>query len=180
MQLKNHIIKEAFEKSTLKLAVLVLSTISLSFAILLILDLTKEPILIDRGCETELLKSSSQSQTQEEINRFMELAIASRFNTRVEKEPSSYLSHDLLVLRTKEQSDLKNQNIDQKLIVRKITLQKDHFLIEADRLIAVEKVRSAIPTLLIAKIASKDRSLTNPYGLVLTSVDQIKEGKLNE
>lgn len=180
MKLESHLIKEAFEKSALKLSLLVLSVLTLSFAILLILDLTKEPILIERGCETELLKTTSQSQTKEEVNHFLEQAVQSRFNTKIEKDPSAYLIQDLLVLRKKEQTELKNQNIDQKLIVRKITLEKDLFIIEADRLIAVEKVRSAIPTQLIAKIASKERSLTNPYGLILTSIEQVKEGRTNE
>lgn len=180
MRLTNHLVKEAFEKSTLKLAVLVLSVLTLSFAVLLVLDITKEPIIIDRSCETQLQQSSSQSQTKEEVNSFLLQAVYSRFNTVIEKDPSSYLIQDLVLLRQKEQADLKTQNIDQKLIVRSIKIDGDHFVIEADRLIAVAKVRSAIPIKLLAKIASKDRSLTNPYGLVLTSIEQEKELKPNE
>jgi hypothetical protein len=56
----------------------------------------------------------------------------------------------------------------------------DRFVIGADRLIAVGKARSAIPMVLIAKISSKGRSLTNPYGLVLTAIDQQKEDKKND
>ena len=63
------------------------------------------------------------------------------------------------------------------MIVRALKLDGDHFRIEADRLVAVDKARSAIPVVLLAKVSSKMRSLTNPYGLVMTIAVQETEAK---
>jgi hypothetical protein len=181
MKLSHNMAKDAFERSTLKLAVICLSILSLTFGILLSLDLAKEPILVERACETKLLETASASQSKEEIQTFVKEAVSLRFDSIVTREPSSYMVQDLLVARIKEQAELKKSGIDQRLIVRTVNLEGDHFVIESDRLVAVGKVRSAVPTTLIAKISSKGRSLTNPYGLVLTNIDQVKvEEKKND
>lgn len=181
MKFSQSISKDAFDRSALKLAVICLSILSLTSGILLSLNLTKEPILVERACETRLLTTASSSQSSEEIETFVKEAVALRFDSIITRDPSSYMVQDLFVARAKEQTDLKKGGIDQRLIVRSVKLDGDHFVIESDRLVAIGKARSAIPTTLVAKIASKGRSLTNPYGLVLTSIDQIKvEGKKND
>jgi hypothetical protein len=75
----------------------------------------------------------------------------------------------------KEQSELKNKSIDQRVIVRSIKFENDKYVVEADRLISIGKVRTAVPLDLNVNISSKVRSVSNPYGLILTFVDQIKE-----
>lgn len=173
-------VKEAFERSSLKFSVFCLSIISLVFGILLAFDLSKEAILIERGCESKLLAVSSASQTKEEIQTFVEQAVKLRFDSKVSHDPSAFMLQDLYVARAKEQDELKRSGIDQRIIVRSVKLNNDFFLIEADRIVAVGKARSAIPTTLVARISSKGRSLTNPYGLVLTNIDQLKQEKKNE
>jgi hypothetical protein len=180
MRFSHSAAKEMFDRSALKLAVLCLSIISLVFAIFLTLDVSKDPIVIERACETKLLAQSSAAQTQDEIQSFVKDAVALRFDSRVSRDPATYMVQDLLITRAKEQDELKKSGIDQRVIVRAVKLDGDHFVIEADRLIAIGKARSALPTVLTAKISSKGRSLSNPYGLVLTSVDQQKEDKKND
>ncbi len=173
-------VKDAFERSALKLALIGLSVISLTFSILLGLDLSKAPLIIERACETNLLEVSSTSQSQEEVLAFMREAVGLRFDSTVSRDPSAFMVQDLFAARSKEQDELKRGAVDQRLIVRSIRFEKDHFTIEADRLVAVGKARSAIPITLTARISSKNRSLSNPYGLVLTSIEQIREGKPND
>lgn len=181
MKFSHSIAKDAFERSVMKLAVICLSILSLAFGILLSFNLAKDPILVERACETRLLETASASQSKEEIETFIKEAVALRFDSIVTRDPSAYMVQDLFVARAKEQSDLKKGGINQRLIVRSVRLDGDHFLIDSDRVVAIGKARSAIPTTLVAKVSSKGRSLTNPYGLVLTSIDQIKvEEKKND
>jgi hypothetical protein len=174
MRFSQAMVKEAFERSTLKLTVLVLSILTLTFGILLIFDLSKAPIIIERACESRLLELSSSSQSKEEVEAFIRDAVALRFDSNPAHDPSAYMVQDLVAARAREQSELKHSNIDQRLIIRSVQLSGDHFEVAADRLVAIGKVRSAIPIILIAKIASKGRSLTNPFGLVLTQIDQVQ------
>lgn len=180
MKFSQVMVKEAFERSALKLAVICLSILSLTFSILLALDLSKEPIVVERACETRLLDVASSAQTKEEIQAFVRDAVALRFDSNVVRDPSAFMVQDLFVARMKEQEELKRGGVDQRLIVRSIKIEKDYFVIEADRLVAIGKARSAIPTILIARVSSKGRSLTNPYGLVLTTIDQQKEAKRDD
>lgn len=180
MKLSEARVKEAFERSALKLAVICLSIISLTFSILLGLDLSKEPIVVERSCETKLLDVSSASQTKEEVQAFVKDAVTLRFDSLVSRDPSAFMVQDLFVARSKEQEELKRSGVDQRLIVRSVKLNGDYFVIDADRVVAMGKARSAIPTTLVARVSSKGRNLTNPYGLVLTSVDQLKEEKKSE
>mgnify|MGYP001144748715 CR=1 FL=1 len=170
-------IRIALERSSLKIAVICLSLVSLTFGVMLALDLSREPVVIDRACETNLVKTGSAAQTNEEVEAFVKEAVALRFNSAVEKDPIAYMTQDLFIARAKEQEELKRGGVDQRLIVRAVKLEGSNFVIEADRLVAVQKVRSAIPIRMVAKVSSKDRSVTNPYGLVLTSIDQQKEVK---
>lgn len=180
MKFSQVMVKEALERSALKLAVVCLSTLSLIFSILLALDLSKEPIVVERACESKVLEISSSAQTKEEIMSFVKDAVALRFDTSASRDPSAFLAQDLFVARTKEQEELKRGGVDQRIIVRSIRMDKDIFTVEADRVVALGKARSAIPILLVARVSSKGRSLTNPYGLVLTAVDQVKEAKRDE
>lgn len=180
MNFANFLVKDAFERSALKLAVIALSMTSIAFSLLLALDLSKEPILIERACETRLLEAASSTQTADELYAFVREAAALRFDVKPVRDPASFLSQDLLVSREKEQGELKRSGIDQRLIVRSVKMDGDRYLIEADRLVAVGKARSAIPILLTAKIASKSRNLANPYGLVLTQIDPVKVDSKNE
>jgi hypothetical protein len=180
MKFYHSVAKEAFERSALKLTVICLSIVSLTFGIFLVLDVSKEPIVIERACETKLLDVASASQTKDEIQTFVTEAVALRFNSAVTSDPSAFMVQDLFMSRSKEQGELKKSGIDQRVIVRSVRVDGDRFVIGADRLIAVGKARSAIPMVLIAKISSKGRSLTNPYGLVLTAIDQQKEDKKND
>ena len=181
MKFSHSIAKDAFERSVMKLSLICLSILSLTFGVLLSLDLAKEPILVERACETKLLQTASSSQSKEEIQFFVKEAVALRFDSVITRDPSAYMVQDLFLARTKEQDELKKGGIDQRLIVRSVRLDGDHFVIDSDRLVAVGKARSAIPTTLVAKISSKGRSLTNPYGLVLLTIDQVKvEEKKND
>lgn len=174
MKISEKLVMNSLEISTLKVSVLVLSLISLTFAIMLVIDSSRDAVVIDRGCDSRLIQVASTNQTKDEVSQFLTLAVQARFNTTPPADPSAFMVQDLLVSRTKEQDELVGRGIDQRIIVRDSKLDGDRFLIEADRLVAIGPARSAIPLKLLAKVSSKARSMTNPYGLVLSSIDQVE------
>jgi hypothetical protein len=173
-------VKEFFERSALKMAVLCLSVIAFTFSVLLALDLSKEPIVVERSCESRILKQSSSNQSKEEILEFVSLAIGLRFDTNPSREPSAFLIQDLYLSRAKEQEDLKRSQVDQRFVVRAVRESDGSFIVEGDRLVAIGRARSAIPIVLKIQLSATGRSLTNPYGLMLISVEQVKEEVKNE
>ena len=58
-----------------------------------------------------------------------------------------------------------------------MSVKDDYFIIEADRLYSIKEIRSTLPIKLKAIVQSKKRTATNPYGLILTKTEEIKEDK---
>lgn len=163
------------QKSSLQIALTIMSVTASVFGIMNIFSNMKDPIIIERGCESKIAEIQSANQTKVEIENFIKIAMSARFDSQLKNDPAIYLTEGLQTARMKEQSELKNKGIDQRVIVRSIKLENDRYFVEADRLISIGKVRTAVPLDLTVSISSKVRSVSNPYGLILTSVDQIKE-----
>ena len=74
--------------------------------------------------------------------------------------------------------DLKKKGMRQTLIVNSVTVNGDTIRVDADRLISVDKIRSAFPLMLEASVSRTTRTEDNPYGLLLTKVAPVdaKEG----
>lgn len=163
------------QKSSLQIALTTMSVIASAFGIMNIVLNMKDPIIIERGCDSKMAEVQSSNQTKDEIENFIKIALSARFDSFQKNDPAIYLTENLQLVRSKEQSDLKNKNIDQRVIVRSIRFDQNKYFIEADRLISIGKIRTAVPLDLILSVSSKIRSVSNPYGLILTSVDQVKD-----
>ena len=175
MKLSQYNALNQIQKNSMQISLVILSATSLGFAMLNALSNFKEPLIIERGCDSTLAKVQSSKQTKEEIENFIKLAIAMRFDTNLASDPAIYLIENLQIVRNHEQTELLNKGINQKVIVRSFKENNGKYFIEADRLISVDKIRTAVPLNLVVEISSKMRSISNPYGLVLTFVDQIKD-----
>lgn len=163
------------QKSSLQIALTLMSVTASVFGIMNVLSSMKDPLVIERGCDSRIAEIQSASQTKEEIESFIKLSLSARFDSSLKNDPAIYLTEGLQLVRMKEQNELKNKGIDQRVIVKTIKFDQDKYTVEADRLISIGKVRTAVPLDLIVNLASKIRSVSNPYGLVLTFVDQIKD-----
>ncbi len=163
------------QKSSLQIALTLMSIVASVFGIMNVFSSMKDPIIIERGCDSKLADIQSSSQTKEEIENFIKTALSVRFDSVVKYDPAIFLTEGLQIVRTKEQFELKSKNIDQRVIVRSVKFEQDKYFVEADRLIGIGKVRTAVPLNLSLLISSKIRSISNPYGLILTLVDQIKD-----
>ena len=135
----------------------------------------KDPIIIERGCDSKIAEIQSANQTKTEIENFIKVALSSRFDSVLKSDPAIFLNENLQIARAKAQSELKNKSIDQRVIVRSIKFDQNKYFVEADRLISIGKIRTAVPLDLTVDISSKIRSISNPYGLILTLVEQIKD-----
>ena len=111
--------------------------------------------------------------TKEEIESFIKEALSQRFDSTVQPV-DGLLSPDELKLRLQEQKDFVTRNMKQRLVVNSVTQTGDDFLVDADRVISANDVRSAFKFPLLVKLESKARSYSNPYGLIIVSSSQVE------
>lgn len=148
---------------------LILSLISLKLAF-------RDVLILDRGCFTKAVAKVENKHTTEEIEAFMRETLSQRFNSALQPT-DGYLSPDETKLREQEQKELKSRNMTQTVLVRAIHEDDQGFTVDADRLIAVGEIRSAFKFPLKVRIEAKARSESNPYGLLLFSVQSIEKAE---
>lgn len=159
----------AAQNLTLKVAV---ASLSLTTAVLagttIKLSMKNLPI-IDRGCITQALNPAPNDHTKSEIEEFLRKAFEQRFNSEVQPIPG-YLSLDEEATRQVEQKDLSAKGIMQKVIVNSVKLEGNQGTVDADRILHVGQIRSALPFNLSVNLSSTSRNQANPYGLILSKV----------
>ncbi|MBI2712747.1 MAG: hypothetical protein HYX41_07845 [Bdellovibrio sp.] len=154
---------------TLKVALMVLSFVTVALTLSTAKLSIRKPIIIDRGCLTSVLEGSSNEHTTTEIETFVKEAIRQRFNSDSTPIPD-YLSSEELAARSQEQKELLNRTMTQTVIVRAAKSNGNTVSVESDRLISVGQVRSAFQFPLIVTISSTTRSENNPYGLQVVKI----------
>ena len=164
----------AAQNVTLKAAVASLAAVSITLAISTARLSFRKPILIERGCSTRLIETSSASHSVSEIEVFVREAIRQRFNSEALPIPD-YLDRDEEAARSREQKELATRGMTQFVYVRGIKVDGNKVMIDADRLIAVAQIRSAFPFPLVATLATTTRTESNPYGLKLMKTEQPKQ-----
>lgn len=133
----------------------------------------REPLVIERGCFSTVAPMQSQAQTPQEIESFLKETVTERFNSDA-VVVSDYFALEELKARDSEQTELARREIKQKVVVNAITKQGDGYLVDADRILSVGKIRSAFQIPMIVTIAKATRTSGNPYGLVVLRVAPIK------
>lgn len=164
----------ASENSVLKAVVLCLSALCLFFGASSLKLALKDPIVVDRGCYSKAGSVADGKRTATEIESFLQEALAQRFDTQGVVR-NDFLSDDEQILRAKEQKDLQNRKLSQRVILNSATVEGGTIIVDADRLISVGDVRSAFKFPLNVKIESVTRSEGNPYGLVVSEVKTIEK-----
>ena len=134
---------------------------------------TKGPLIFERSCYTKQSNASNSKQTALEYEMFLDKALKQRFNTN-EKVIEGFLSVEEKKNKVKEQSALAQNGLSQFILLRKIEFKDGYFNVDADRLYSVNNVRSALSIKLKVTVESKDRTETNPYGLILIKTEEIK------
>lgn len=170
----------AKQNNVLRIAIIGVS-VSAALALLISLKFAfKDPLIIERGCYSSLLAATSrQDPTKEEVEGFLRESIAQRFDTDANVQ-ADIISLDEIGNRSTEQEELKRRSIRQRVLVNSVAAKGDDYLVDADRLLSVGQLKSALSFPLTVKIERTARSASNPYGLVLLKVSaQNVEGNKN-
>lgn len=177
MTMKFHVAWNAMQKENFYLRSGLISL--LLFSIFLVGALTKlalrEPLVVERACYTKAAKMSPSEPTDSEIKAFTKEALEARFATDFKN--ASLLSIEQQNFRTHEQTELSKQKMSQMVLVRGVQIGKDGLTVDTDRMISVGEIRSAFRFPLKLTIERTDRSEANPYGLVLTAVENLNKTK---
>lgn len=155
-------------------ATLLITSISLLFTTTTLA--LKPPVLIERGCYSKTPIQGDKKQTPIEYESFLKLALEQRFNTG-SKVIEGYLSVKEKRNKEKEQQALKKGNLNQTIIVRNLDFKDSLMVAEIDRTYSVGNVRSTLPIKVKVTLETKDRTETNPYGLILVKTTELKEKK---
>ena len=151
---------------------LTLLSLSLGFVFVSILAIQqglREPLVVERGCFSKMAKAASSQHSKEEIDTFVRLALSQRFDSGVDVS-IEMISPEEISFKKQEAQDLANKNMIQRILVRSTQANGESVQVEADRVIAVGQIRSALAFPLIVTIASTTRTEGNPYGLQIVKV----------
>ncbi len=154
---------------SLKVALICLSVCCFALSVCSVKLALKEPLIIERVCYSEVIKSAKSERTRSEIEAFVREAIRQRFNSDSSVQPT-FLSQDEEVARQQEQKELSSRSMSQSVTVRSLDVKDNTVFIQADRLISVGEIRSAFSFPVNAVVQSVDRSASNPYGLQLSHI----------
>lgn len=159
---------------TLKVVVLILAMCSIVLSIAAAKLALREPLLIERGCFTKTIGTTDTKHTGAEIEGFAKAALAKRFDTDAQgfKE---FLADDEVSYRNKEQDELSKKGMTQRVLVNSVKINGSSLTVEADRILSLGKIRSALIFPLHITIGTTERTDGNPYGLIIKQVSPIQE-----
>jgi hypothetical protein len=166
-EIANQNLMMRFVIATLGMVVITLSVISTKLAL-------KEPIIIERACQTMERLPASASQSAEEIKSFVNEVLVSRFNSGVASR-IAWMAPDQARQRKTEQDELDKRRLAQKVVIESVEVNKAGVRVVGDRILSIGKVRSAFPFVMDITLETTARSGANPYGLVLTRVQPVAD-----
>ncbi len=151
------------------LVALSLTTVSLGFVALKLA--LRAPLLIERGCVTDTLIGQPDSGIHDrtEVEKFVRLALPERFDTGGSIS-AGFFSLQEEGFRAQEQKDLSSRGMIQRILINRVEVNGETVKIDADRLISVGQVRSALPFPIQVTLSHQKRSEANPYGLLIVNV----------
>jgi hypothetical protein len=163
----------AAKNVTLKIAVILLSLSTMILGVASAKLSLRDPLIIERSCFSKALSVASNQHTSQEIEAFVREALAQRFNS--ESTEVFLLSSDEQTNRTQEEKEMNTRGMKQRLIVNSVKADGNTVQVDADRLISVGQIRSALPFPLTVIITTASRSQSNPYGLLALKVSPLKK-----
>jgi len=166
--------KTAAQNVTLKIATVVLAAVSMVQLFVIGGLASRDLPVIERGCFSRPLQAKPIDPTKNEIEAFLIEALPMRFDSNGYLK-DGFLSLEETVSREKEQAALKQRQIQQKIVVQDVKVNGKDIFITADRLLSVGKIKSALSLNMKAVVQQSNRTESNPYGLILSSVSQVED-----
>lgn len=157
----------------LKLSLLVSSLCAIFFCITTTRLALRVPLLIERECFSNVVKAVNVSTTPPEVEAFIKVALSKRFDTDA-LDVKPYLSDEEWNFRLKELADLKSKSVTQRVFVNSVKIEGNLATVDADRFLTIEKVKTVTPFLLQVSVSKDARTESNPYGLLIERVSEVK------
>jgi hypothetical protein len=159
----------------LKFVIFALTLCLLGFGLATLKLSLREPLLIERACITQsVYRAANTEHTETEIRSFLEIALSQRFDTESVAD-TSLISETEKLNRKKEQEELKNLGMRQRVLVNPESVQIQGAIVrlDVDRLIKTATLRMDLLFPLVLKLASTERTSSNPYGLTLQNASSL-------
>lgn len=135
-------------------------------------------VVIERTCATRILDQAATAVPDGERDAFITEALKQRFDSEFQAT-TTFLSTEELLMKERDERELKARGMKSRVIVNSVKRLSDgKFEVDADRVVSVGEIRSALRFPLILEIGVYSRSAENPYGLILVkSQPKAKEGE---
>lgn len=168
--------KTASQNVTLKVATVTLALITVVQLIVIGKLTSQDLVVVERGCYSRPLKAKNQDPTKTETEAFLIEALSMRFDSNGYLK-EGFLSMEETIFREKELITLKQRQITQKILITEVKVNNQEITVFADRILSVGKIKSVLSFNLKANIQQSNRTESNPYGLILTSLSPLEEKK---
>jgi hypothetical protein len=167
----------ANQNTVLKFSLLFSSIVTCVLVFTVILLSLKKPLVIDRGCFSTASNLGSYERSESEIDSFIKLALERRFSTEQFSSNNFWLSELEEAERKSEIRELSQKNISQRILVSKIDKKDNTAIVEIDRILSVDKLKSVFPVVIQMRLGTTQRNAENVYGLILEKTELKSEGK---
>ncbi len=148
----------------------IISTLFFSSTIYLVF---RDPLVIERSCESKIISSTSTAVTKPETESFIKEALSARFDT--DRDKPSLMTEAQAETKRKELKELTAKNISQVIFVDQMDLRPSgEFRAKLTRLLKVGTISTALGFEVEAKIFEARRTEDNPYGLILSEVKLVE------
>lgn len=133
----------------------------------------RDPLIVERSCESKTVVSKSSAPTKLETESFIKEALAARFDT--DRDKPSLMTVAQAETKDKELKELKSRNIAQVVFVDSLDLKSNgEFRAKLTRLLKVGAISTALGFSIDAKLYETRRTEDNPYGLILSEVKAVE------
>lgn len=166
--------KVAAQNVTLKVATVTLAVVTIAEMFMIAGLSSRDPLVVERECYSRVVPAKPLEPSQNEIRSFLFVALPMRFDSDGYVK-DGFLSIEETAAKEKEQATLKQRQMAQKIIISDVKFDGKNITVVSDRLISIGKIKSALPLNLKISLEQTNRTEANPYGLVITSVQQIEE-----
>ena len=130
---------------------------------------SREPLIIERSCLSQVVPTKGTRHTEEEIVSFVRFVLPKRFDSDA-SDSKFYLTDSETSRREGEKNELAQKNIGQRVLVSSVRLSGKDAIVEMDRVLNMGGLRSAIPSVIRVGFIAIERTEANPYGLLISQV----------
>jgi hypothetical protein len=175
MNLESIFSETAKANSALKLGISALALALIAAGGATIVLANREPLLIERGCNTVLAnKSADTSRSEEELKAFVRENLPLLWTSSMTEElnRTGVLPEALKSQAAQEMKELNAKGLESYVVVHEVNVEGSRFRASADRIFSAQDVRTAMSLDLSGEVSSVPRSPLNPYGLILSGIQK--------